>query len=178
MNKKLALLMVLVLVFSIGAGMGTMALYQKSFETESNVVTAAKFDPNNTGTAVIELDNDDIYPQMGMTEVADVVLQMNNTEVDTTFTVDFTADGGVFAAMNGLKERVYYYVYDGEKLVASNDPTDDVEDDFYIELSKGAEDMNLVVKLDWANEDNKDIQWQGLGGTFLVDVSAIQSNIE
>lgn len=174
MNKKLILIMALVFVLSIGAGVGTMALYQKQFETNSNSVKAASFNPvvktrlpNNENfsawTGSHDFKNISIEPgsnnSIGHFKVNTKNIELSNNEYNIKL------KGDIISEMDGSNLKINLYKNDNPTGInfsakGKNEFADikgDQEYTIYLNWPKPSDDQDCI----WFRKNNNpDNEWK------------------
>lgn len=164
MRKKTLLSIILVAVLAFLLGMGTLALYTKSFTSNNNVVRAAIFDVDSAGTldenVEFDLSGDPIYPGRNM-DVYEFEIHKNNTEVPVEYEIIVEGYDALFEGNTPVDLTVFRKVED--KWV--------VFDDTVLENPESIE--KFKINLNWGHTDY-DIDYQGKSGKIRINVLATQ----
>ncbi|ETI70138.1 hypothetical protein [Neobacillus vireti] len=169
MKKKsiISLFSVMVLVIAM---LGTVAYFSKSFTSDKNIATAAKFNViavdskgNAIGDGQFNL-GDELTPGMDALEAYSFKIDKNGTKVPVEYKVNFTMTGDLFPGDNSSPVELTLQSKDGDNWV-------DV--DYSKPITPQNEVENFRVMAAWPHGDN-DADFAGKTGNIKLEVIATQ----
>lgn len=172
-GKKLwNVLLVGILAFALG--LGTMALYTRTFTSNNNVVGTAKFKVSSNGTldgdGKFEVLGDRLFPGADL-DVYDFQIDKRDTEVPVKYTVSVTPVGDVFGERAGYPSPLKLTV-----LRETENGWVDIGGLNNIEIipEKDKQVENFKIHLEWPHNNEGDIYFEDLGGSIHINVVAQQ----
>lgn len=168
-NKKLlSVLLIGILAFTLG--IGTMALYTRTFSSDNNAVKTSKFKVSSNGTLDDETKFNvlDLRPGVDI-DVHEFVIDLHDTEVPVKYDLSVLPEGAVFRSRNGNPSPIELTIFrkvDGEW--TSLNGLDNIE----IIPEKRVEEFKL--NLTWPHNDEIDADFEDLSGHINIRVIAQQ----
>ena len=169
MKKRSLFTLMLVAILAFSLGMGTLAYYTKTFESNGNIVRAAKFIVESDGTLDKDIDfdltDDPLIPGKSK-DLYEFKINKTGTEVPVRYEITATGTDELFYSGTPLKLNVYRKTDDGgwERIQKNR-----------VVPNKNIEQFK--VEAVWKHSDN-DIHYQNKNGKVNIKVVATQTDGE
>lgn len=171
MNTKKKLSLLLIAILALALGLGTFALYSKTFTSDNNQVRAARFEVDSNGTldgdTKFDLTDDPIYPGVEL-ELYEFEIDKKGTEVPVKYEITVTPYGELFEPVeegdSPVALTVLRKVGDEWVDIGGLDNVEIIPDEILEEFR---------IDLEWGHSDY-DIEYQGKPGSVRINVVATQ----
>lgn len=169
MKKRSLFTLMLVALLAFSLGMGTLAYYTKTFESNGNIVRAAKFTVDSGGTldksVEFDLTGDPLIPGKSK-DLYEFKINKTGTEVPVRYEITATGKDELFYSGTPVKLNVYRKIGENDwQKIKKNKivPEKDIEE--------------FKVEAVWKHSNN-DIHYQGKKGKVNIKVVATQMDGE